>query len=822
MSLRTVGDMGFSSWTIRVFLLLALGALLVAPARAARNDDNVEWDGVYSDETFRSPSHPGAGEDFTLELRVFRGDLTGARIRTFDGETHRYEMSWVRNDGIFDIWRGTVEGSASDFIYYRFELVDGSDTDYFNRLGMSGSPPARGDFLVNTTALGAFPLGATVAGGGTVFRVWAPNAERVSVAGSFNNWSESAHPLTNVRGYWQGRVVGARVNQRYKFAIHNGETLWRTDPYARRQVSSVGDSVIWSSDYQWGDEDWVTPFFEDLVIYELHVGTFTGGGDGVEHHPGRFRDVVDTHLDHLVELGINAIGLMPLMEFAGELSWGYNPSFQFAPESSYGSPDDLKYLVDRCHQRGIAVLLDVVYNHMGGSDLAGNLLDYDGEEIYFYPEGNGYRETPWGPRPDYGRAEVRQYIRDSVRMWLEEYHIDGLRVDGTDFIKVNTEGWRLMQEITQTVDTVSRKAVVIAEQLPNDPAVTVPIEAGGAGLDSQWNDLFHDNLRDALGAAAFGDPNMGALAAGMNHFAFGGVRAVNYIESHDEVAVHGRVTRAADGENSTSAWAQGRGKLCWGLVMFTSGIPMVLQGQELLETRAFGDTREHNIRWDRRERYDGYFNACRDMTRLRRSLPALRADGRQNIFHVNDEGNVIAWQRWTDRGDDLVIVASFNNEDFSGYCLGMPGGGQWHEIFNSDSELYDGRNRGNGGRISAAGGGRDGLPSSACITLPRMGVLVFAREPLPPAPSSTFLRGDCNGDEKLDISDAARHIGLLFQGGVSTDCPAACDTNGDSAGDISDAIYTLNFLFLGRAAPPAPWPECGPVQATLDCDRSCN
>ena len=812
----------FSRRTIKVILLLAFSVIRPGEARAARNDDNVEWAGVYSDETFRTPRNPGPGEDFTLEVRVFRGDLTAARIRAFDGGTRRYAMSWVRNEGPFDVWRGVVEGSDSGFVYYRFELTDGSDTDHYNRLGMSGSPPEHGDFLVNTTALGAFELGATVDGAATVFRVWAPNAERVSVAGTFNNWNDTAHPLTSVRGYWQGRVNGARAGSRYKFAIRNDETLWRTDPRSRRQVSSVGDSIIWSSDYAWGDDGWVTPYFEDMIIYELHVGTFTGGGDGVEHHPGRFRDVVDNHLDHLVELGITAIELMPLMEFSGELSWGYNPSFQFAPESSYGSPDDLKYLVDRCHQRGIAVLLDVVYNHMGASDLAGNLLDFDGEELYFYPEGNGYRETPWGPRPDYGRAEVRQYLRDSVRMWLEEYHVDGLRIDGTDFIKVNAEGWSLLQDIAGTVDTISLKAIVIAEQLPNDPAVTVPVAAGGAGLDSQWNDLFHDNLRNALGAAAFGDPDMGALAAGMNHFAFGGVRAVNYIESHDEVAVHGRVTRVADDGDPTSAWARGRGKLCWGLVMFTAGIPMVLQGQELLESRPFGDTRDHNIRWDRRERYADYFLACRDMTRLRGSLPALRADGRQNVFHVNDEGNVIAWQRWTSSGEDVVIIASFNNEDFPEYCLGMPRGGQWHEIFNSDSELYGGRNRGNAGRISADGGARDGLPHSACITLPRMGVLVFAREPLPPPREEpTFLRGDCNGDGVMDISDAIRQIRILFQGGAAQDCPAACDINGDSRSDISDVVYALNFLFRGRWAPPAPWPECGGALAGLECDRRC-
>jgi hypothetical protein len=223
---------------------------------------------------------------------------------------------------------------------------------------------------------------------------------------------------------------------------------------------------------------------------------------------------------------------------------------------------------------------------------------------------------------------------------------------------------------------------------------------------------------------------MGALVAGMNHFDFGGVRAVNYIESHDEVAVHGRVATVADGINPHSMWAYGRGKLCYGLVMFTAGIPMILQGQEWLEDRHFGDTTGHRIQWNYKELYHDYFLACRDMTWLRRRSPALRANGYQNIFHVNDQANVVAWHRWTDAGQDMVIVASFNNDHFDSYCLGLPRPDAWLELFNSDAATYGGDNRGNGGTVHADGGPLHGLPHSACITLPRMGLLVFGREPV--------------------------------------------------------------------------------------------
>ena len=797
-------------------------------ASAASNDNHIEWNGVFSDSTWREPRYPEKGESFRVEVRVFQGDLTGARVRTWDGETRRFDMVWVRNEGPYDIWRADVDGTEEDFLCYRFELIDGSDTDYYNGMGASGSAPSHGDFLINTTELGSYPLGPTPEDGGAVFRVWAPNAETVSVAGTFNGWNASAHPLRKVQGFWQGRVPNVPLNSEYKYVIRHPdeeELIWRTDPRARRQTSSVGNSIVYQSTYEWGDREWETPYFEDMIIYELHVGSFSGEDDGVSHYPGRFRDVVNSHLDHLVELGVNVVELMPLTEFAGEMSWGYNPSFQFAPESSYGSPDDLKYLIDQCHQAGIAVILDVVFNHMGGTDLAGNLLDFDGEEIYFYPDDNGYRDTPWGPRPDYGRVQVRDYIRDTIRYWLEEFHIDGFRVDGTDFIKVNEEGWRVLQDIAQITDTVSRKAIVISEQLPNDPAVTVPISAGGAGSDAQWNDAFHDALRDALGAASFGDPDMGRLVSGMNHFDFSGTRAVNYIESHDEAAVHGRAPTVADGSNPHSQYAYGRGKLVYGLVMFTAGIPMILHGQEFMEDRRFGDSRDHRLQWSYKDRYADYYRACRDMTRLRRAAPALRSNGHQNIFHVNESANVIAWHRWTDSGRDLVVVANFNNDDFGNYCLGMPLGGEWYEVLNTDAGVYGGRNRGNGGSVEANGGGMHGLPHSACVSIPRMSVVVFGREryeiDLP-----GFLRSDCNGDAKLDISDAVRMLRNLFLDlGVEVECHDACDANDDGVEDISDAVYALDFLFqhsFGTRPPSAPWPECRETVPELGCTSECS
>ncbi|MDB4720529.1 alpha-amylase family glycosyl hydrolase [Verrucomicrobiales bacterium] len=712
---------------------LLLGILtFVHKSDAASNDNNVEWNGVFSDQNLRIPQTPAKEQSFKVELRVLRSDITAARVRTWDGSEKHYSMRWVRNErSIYDIWQATLRAPRNDYLYYRFEITDGNDTDHYNRLGMSDDVPARGDFLIDLTEFGSYRLGPSPEKDGTVFRVWAPNAEKVSVAGDFNQWNPNSDLLKANAGIWQGRVPKAKHGDEYRYVITNKGTHWRTDPYARKMTSSIGNSIIWDPDtFEWTDQEWVTPHFEDMILYELHIGTFSGEGDGATNHPATFRDAVDQHLDHLVELGINTVELMPVTEFSGDLSWGYNPMSQFAIESSYGDPNELKYFVNRCHNAEIAVIVDTVYNHMGGNDLADNLLNYDGSEIYFYPEGNGFRKTPWGPRPDYGITEVREYLLDTVRYWINEYHMDGFRIDATSYIKVNSDGWQLLKDIKDVTDTVSLKAFVSAEQLPNDPAITVPTEAGGAGLDSQWNDLFHDHLREALNATSFGDPNMGKLVQGMNHFDFGGTLAINYIESHDEAANHGRVVKVADNSNPHSEYAYGRGKLCYGLVMFTSGIPMILQGQEMMEDRNFGDSKDKKIQWQYKTKYEDYFLACRDMTWIRRTAPALRSNANQNIFHVNESDNVIAWHRWTGNGDDVVIIANFNNNHFDNYCIGMPRDGKWIETFNSDSSIYGGNNFGNEGTVTANGNSRDGLPSSACIELPRMGIVVLSKSPI--------------------------------------------------------------------------------------------
>ena len=279
-------------------------------------------------------------------------------------------------------------------------------------------------------------MGAIVHDAGVAFRVWAPNADAIFVTGSFNDWSEDAAAMApEDGGVWYVDVPGAKPGDEYRFLIHNGDAvLSRIDPYARAVTTSVGNGIVVDPAHDWHGADFEMAAWNEVVIYEMHVGTFHRPD---EETAGTFTDAIEK-LGHLKRLGVNAVQIMPAMEFAGDVSWGYNPAHIFAIESAYGGPEGFKAFIEAAHRSGIAVILDVVYNHFGPSDL--DLWRFDGWSendkggIYFY---NDWRsDTPWGDtRPDYGRSEVRQFIRDNALYWLDEYHLDGLRFDMTLYIR---------------------------------------------------------------------------------------------------------------------------------------------------------------------------------------------------------------------------------------------------------------------------------------------------------------------------------------------------------------------------------------------------
>jgi len=720
--------------------LVALGSLVLSGmVFSAGNDHQIEANGIWHDGFDVSPRAPQRGQPFTLELRSFRFDLTSVTVRYYDGATTRWApMAWNRaeENGTFDVWRATLPAIDSDFVSYRFELRDGSAMATLARSGFWWGEPPGGDFLLNLTPLGAFPLGATVDGSDTVFRVWAPGVEQAQVILNPDSATPTYVSLSPVAGgNWQARVSGVGHGQRYQYRfLRDGQWLVRNDPRARWLPRSLAYSIVEGAPFAWEDGDWVIPDLEDVVICEAHVGTFSGRGDGATVFPGTFREMADRHIADLVDSGVNVLQLMPVQEFPGDVSWGYNPAFLFAPESAYGSPAELKYLVNKCHQAGIAVWLDVVLNHFDEPSLPGNLGWFTGEDIYFYPASSGLRDTGVGPRPDYGRVEVRDYLVDSIRHLIEEYHIDGFRFDHTAWIKVNGEGWRLLQEISQMRARVHPRVRLTAEQWPNDPAVTRPVIWGGAGFDSQWSDAFHDNSRAALNALAYGDPSMAQIAAGLNHFGFAAREMIHYIESHDEAresppfAPEGRVVQVADQINPHSDYGRGRGKLFYGLTMFGAAVPLILHGQEHATEIGFGDKEHNRVPWEYRELYQSYYRACRDMTWLRRLSPALRADRWQNVYHVNEGANILAWERAHD-GHYVIIVANFANHDWGDYWIGLPQGGTWYETINTAAAIYGGSGTYQNGTITAFNGPSGGMPYSASLKLPRYSLVVLTKHP---------------------------------------------------------------------------------------------
>jgi len=579
--------------------------------------------------------------------------------------------------------------------------------------------------------------------GGVAFRVWAPHAELVSVIGAFNGWDGDKHPLQpEDNGYWYADVADASIGDQYKFLLTtaNGE-FKRIDPYAREVTSSVGNAIVHNPDFDWdGDNFHIAPWNE-LAIYELHVGTFNDQGD--DDIPGTF-PTVSTRLGHLKRLGVNAIQIMPVGEFAGDRSWGYNPAHIFSVEIAYGGPLAFKQFIKRAHQEGIAVILDVVYNHLGPSDL--DLWQFDGWSennrggIYFYNDERAI--TPWGEtRPDYGRGEVRQYLLDNVMMWLEEYHIDGIRFDCTQFIRtVNgagtqdlPDGWSLLQWINSQVAQKFPGRITIAEDLQHNRWLTKDAGAGGAGFSSQWDAMFVHPIRRAVTTPQDENRSLEAIRDALcyryNDDAFD---RVIYSESHDEVA-NGkkRVPQEINQDDPTGWYARKRSTLAAAMVFTAPGIPMLFQGQEFLEGGWFRDTVP--VDWDNNDEFHGIVRLYRDLIRLR-----LNRDGFTRglcgqftqVFHLNDQRKVIAFHRWDVGGtaDDVVVIANFFREAQDAYVIGFPVAGNWKLRFNSDWHGYsDDFHSHPSGDVVAEAGDTDGLPYYATVTIGAYSVLVYSQ-----------------------------------------------------------------------------------------------
>lgn len=582
---------------------------------------------------------------------------------------------------------------------------------------------------------------------GCRFAVWAPNADEVYVTGSFNNWDKSTHPMQgSPEGIWTVEVSGARPGDEYRYRIvTGGEEFYRIDPYARRVTSSVGNGVITAPLPEEKTVTFSPPPHNALVIYELHIGTF--GKEVGQKGPGTLEGAA-RRLPYLQELGINAIELMPLAEFAGGYSWGYNPSHIFAVESDYGTPEDLKAFVDEAHKLGMAVIKDVVYNHFGPSDL--HMWQFDGWSengkggIYFY---NDWRAaTPWGDtRPDYGRPEVREYIRDNALMWVQDFGMDGLRFDGSAYIR-NVhghnddpgsdlpDGWSLMQWLNEEVVKVKPNAILIAEDLKDNHFLTLSQPEGGAGFRAQWCAQFVHTIRGALIQPDDGQRDMHAVHEAIQKRYHGNAfERVIYTESHDEVA-NGKARLAEEVDpGKASSWAARKKSTLGAALAFSSpGIPMLFQGQEFLEDDWFHD--QDPIDWGKAEQFRGILAIYKDLIALRLNCDGITKGltGQElDVYHIHPEDKLIAYHRWEKGGpgDSVVVVANLSTHPKENYWIGFPSEGEWVVRFNSDSKVYE-QDFGDLGSTSvhAGAGERDGLPARGQVNIAGYSALILSQE----------------------------------------------------------------------------------------------
>ena len=689
--------------------------------------------------------------------------------------------------------------------------------------GAAGPPPAAATNTADTTNTAGF-----------VFRVWAPNARAVEVAfggpsgyvaddGYGEDSTRPRLPMTRgADGIWEATAAhsAARTGDYYVYRIsrEDGSIAWRTDLYSRQQSGrgdvdpdgahydgdvlnldgTVSCSVVVdagtdvSADGFWDDEfDPARPVprrVEDLVIYELHVGALGFGVPGEQDDPsgdpkaGTFADAV-AFVGYLADLGVNAVELLPILEFSGTRSWGYGTSHFLAVEKSAGGRAGLAAFVRACHQRGIAVVVDLVFNHFAqDAERAEWMYDtttpshnsyywYEGSEADHaaFPDGGYVDNLSSGWAPNYRDEQVRALFVASAVALVEEFHVDGFRLDQTTSIHLyntlhadgsplgdaNIAGRKFLREFCQTLRTIDPYIILIAEDHSGWAEVTEPAPTGGMGFDARWYvDFYHHLIGDKGEGPQYarlldtaGKDLTGPLAMGLFASALAGSanRTVVYPESHDEAG------NSTDSERNilvavnnaplvgeTRWYAEARIRCVTALSLLTTGTPMFLMGDEVGATKAY--TYDHFTE-NKEDLYGlragtgaGLFAAHRDLASLRLGSPAAQSRNLE-VLHTNDSGRVIAFRRWSDpaedpaagpAGEELLVVTSLNNTAFPSYLLRHPAlaGAPWQLRLSTDDAAYNGR-----GEVPLAG--TAALTASADgtveVRLPAVATLVFGR-----------------------------------------------------------------------------------------------
>lgn len=564
------------------------------------------------------------------------------------------------------------------------------------------------------------------------FELWVPDVDGVRV--EFDDPAVEPIPLVDQGdGFWVAQVEAETLTPgaRYRFVVRDsGVELELADP---RALEVEGDrAVLHRQAWSWPstEDDYVRPTRSEAIVYELHIGSFdrTRG-------PGTFQAAIE-RLDHLAQLGINVIEVMPVSEFPGESSWGYNPMFPFAVETAYGGPDGLARFVAEAHARDIAVILDVVYNHFDGSNVLCKLSTEPGCGAPYFSDD----PTAWGPRPAFDELGVRDFLLDNVAVWIDTFHVDGYRWDSTSNIWASDNGAppllpggrALLEEGNALIDVKSLDLLSVAEDFNGGAFVTAPRDDGGLGFDSQWDGGFHWAVTGALQAEF---PSVQDVANSLRwRYGNDPFARVVYTENHDTTGYfndHVRLPEQLDPNDSASYEVRKKVGLGLGLTLTAPGIPMLLQGQEFLQPGSFHDS--HGLDWSLVQTQEGTLALTRDLIALRKNVeghtPGLLG-GAIETFHLNQGAGVLAFSRWGAQGKDdaVVVLVNFSPQPFESYRIGLPSSGTWTVRFDSDAERYGDDFGGQGSQATPADDQpRDGYPFSGQVALGAYSMVILSR-----------------------------------------------------------------------------------------------
>lgn len=604
--------------------------------------------------------------------------------------------------------------------------------------------------------MGAHPM--TVDGvDGVLFAVWAPNADRVSVVGNFNNWDGRRHPMRKLdySGIYELFIPGNLVGEIYKYEIKakSGQVFMKSDPYAfSSEVRPANASRIVDISYKWKDAAWMeqrenkNTDEQPMAIYEMHLGSWKRPTDGREFY--NYRDIASLLADYLLMMNYNYVELMPIMEHPYDPSWGYQVTGYYAPTSRYGLPADFMYFVDYLHSKGIGVILDWVPAHFPKDEHG--LGRFDGTALYEHEDPKRGEHPHWGTYIyNYGRNEVRNFLVANALYWAEKYHIDGIRIDAVASMlyldygrnngewlpniyggNENLEAIDFIKELNSKMHELHKGVIMIAEESTAWPMMTHPVEAGGLGFDYKWNMGWMNDFLNYM--------KLDPLYRKYHHndLTFSMVYAYSekfiLVLSHDEV-VHEKGSMIAKMPGGYEDKFSNL-RVAYGYMMTHPGKKLLFMGQEIAQFAEFNENAEVDwslFEFDAHVFMQGY---VKELNELYKTEPALyeldsSPDGFTWINCNSANTSLLSYVRKGKKeSDTLLIICNFTPMEHKAYKLATPSGGRWQEIFSSDNNRYGGEGRNNKTVKQAKKAECDGQEHYISVTVPPLSISVFKKK----------------------------------------------------------------------------------------------